>query len=205
MKIWKAGHQDPTTGWENDWSKVFLMFSSPNVPLRLFSLYRSQYWAHVGSVIEKVITTRPQNWPIELQGPQTKDTIHPFKSLEMNEEFSKLKKKTFVINATEGESGALSWKFIGNRLWKANPQKSPRINNGSRFRFGFYDFHPSSEAAASSVLLFFEPTACARNGQRIVCRNEFLGRGKKLTHHSKNISKTGNCLPGGRKCLIYHQ
>ena len=106
------------------------------------------------------------------------------------------KRKTFVIDASQGESSALRGKFIGQLPWKPNPQKPPRINNRLKIpksHFGFYDFHQTrflkllafmssirpifwSRPLASSVLLFFQPTARARNRQRIVCRNELLGQ-----------------------------
>ena len=105
--------------------------------------------------------------------------------------------KSFVIDASQGESSALRGKFIGQLPWKPNPQKpGPCINNRLKIQkchFGFYDFHQTrflkllafmssirpifwSRPLASSVLLFFRPTARARNRQRIVCRNELLGQ-----------------------------
>ena len=109
----------------------------------------------------------------------------------------KLKKKNFCNWClARRESSALRGKFIGQLPWKPNPQKPPRINNRLKIpksHFGFYDFHQTrflkllafmssirpifwSRPLASSVLLFFQPTARARNRQRIVCRNELLGQ-----------------------------
>ena len=101
-----------------------------------------------------------------------------------------------IIVLTPADVG---FSFLGN----SDPQKPPRINRHFKIWAFLISIGPifRGRHLASSVLLFFRPTARARNRQRIVCRNELLFG--QEPHPSSKIYISEIALEGTRQLEIF--